>query len=1602
MKKYLFLLIAFFLVEQSNAQLVVTFSKEKDKFLKELNGVMTNGKIEKSVNTYNDFEKLTKDGKVPDSWFSYLASTCNLMSERNMSALTHYQPYIEAVVLAAKAGKTDAQILEWTDLVNDVIDNQKKGDNGQFLKMIDFSSSFFSAGALNITSAKAWKVTNTDCKMLFEDGKAKIRFANTSLLGCVRGDTTTILQTSGDYFPIENRWDGKNGKVDWSRASLDPAKVYCTLKKYSFSLTNFTYVVDTVTFYHTEYFKTPLLGRLTDKMVSSADSNNFSYPRFESFNSNVAIKDIAPNVTYNGGFSMHGAKVIGSSTEEEKASLNFFARDGKTRVLTAKSNAISIKKGEELGAEKAEVSIYFGADSIYHPQLNLVYKVNKREIRLLRGETGMGKAKFIDSYHNHEFQTDAIFWNLDSSVLNLKILQGQGKTPGIFESVNYFQKDLIRKLQGQVSYDPLSILKKLYEKNGSRDINALEVAKAFNPKLTETEARAIFYELVENGFILYNEQYGIVTVKDKTLNYVLANAKKIDYDIIRIKSAPESGNDYIDLKSSNIDLKGVTEIPISDSAFVYFQPKNKAVSLQKDRNMEFDGLIFGGRMDFFGEKFKFQYAPFTVDLTKVDTMRINVQDSGKVDRYGNPILIPLKSRIENMKGLLEIDAPINKSSRTRLPQFPRLYSREKAYIYYDDPTVAKGSYNRKNFFFELEPFRLDSLNNFSGDIINWKGKLSSGGIFPDIKDSVKIQRDGSLGFKSETPKDGYELYKGKGRYFGKFELNYNGLQGDGRITHSTSAFSTHDVRFYPDSMVANTDSFVIAKTFDGVKTPAVKGFNDHIFWRPIADSMHISMNNKDQAFNMYDDGLTTFKGDLLLTNKGLRGGGLLDWDQATLAARDFSFQTMNLSADTAALNIKTTGDKVTFKTPNVNAKVDFKTRIGDFVSNQKNIPTEFTYNKFTTAINEFKWFMDEKILDFKAPPSGPGEMFTSTKPDQKGLKFLGKRATYNLVTSLLRIEKVPEIRIADAAVVPDSGVVVIEEDAKIRQLINAVIIADTLTKTHRIEQATVDIYSINELKAFGKYNYTTKGIKQTIDFADINCKKETVGERKKDREDQWLLYAKAPISEAKPLQLYPKVNFHGDVNLASLNPLLNFKGYAKLELKHPKVRTSDFAINQDIKPDTLELKFDSTKSANLNYVFAGIHINPTSETAPFYATVMAPKDENRDITFFKANGIITQEANGTYNIGSQQKIREGALQGNLLKYDDKKGSVKTEGRYNLGANFGVIKTIASGSGEHLLDSNTFKFNLTLGLDLRTETKLQEKMEYYMAGDNVDLNDINYETEKQRKAIYELSDLKTDKKFLEEFDKTVSFNKRPKDLEHYLILSDVNFVFDSIDVALRSVGKIGVAMLGKKPINKKLEGYVEIQYKGGADLLTIYLKTGTNDWFFFEYRPGTLGVLTTYDDINTMIGATPPDKRRVKGENDRFYLYTLGSSMNKADFLAYMKDRAAGIIRPRFEPIIDMPFEGDSVNVIEPSGPVRNIAPRQENNEPGQPTPEQKQRIQEENEHNRLERMKMNNESILSGPPPDRVKPKEQPKEAPKEDTPTEQPKEETPEAPKQD
>jgi hypothetical protein len=1484
-------------------QTLATFPTEKDKFLKAVDQLLKASKSDALAATDDEFMKNVKDGAITDAQVQEIIVTANVLAPRGLQPFPYYNNFFMSINNMVRNKVSGDRLFTWLKVCASVARNQKKGDNKDLAKYLEFSIAMSQYNAMYHSAGRTWRSDAANYTLSYENAKAVVSFPAGKLTGSSTTDTIYIYNTSGKFLPSEDKWYGKGGKVDWTRNKMSASNVYANFRsEYTINFDNTIYTVDSVEFYYKDFFQTPLYGNFTDKFISGGNDSSASYPRFNSTGRNITMKDVVPNATYVGGFGLWGSKVIGVGTPDTPAAVTFFRKD-KKRMLTAYSQSFTIRKGEEVSSPKTEVMIFNGNDTIYHPELTLTYKAKNNEVKMLRGESGISKSKFFDSYHNHEFEVDAIIWNLDSNRMKLQTLNGVGQVGSIFESNNYFNKDRIRKIQGGASYEPLSIIKRMYEKTGSKQLNATDLARAIDPHLTEEQAKSLYYELVEMGFIRYDEAAGIVTMRDKVINYVMSNSKKVDYDIIRIKSIPKDGIDYIDLKNNNVELKGVASVPISDTASVVIFPANKTIKLQKDRDMEFDGLVYGGRLDFFGKNYKFDYAPFTIDLNGLDSMRINIPDSANsLDEYGQPKLRTLLTDIIGVKGLLEVDAPINKSGRTRLSQFPKLTSKDKSYASYEDPAIAGGAYKRKDFYFEINPFKLDSLNSFTPSVINWGGRLVSGGIFPDVKNNLHIMPDLSLGFDITTPDNGLDLYKDitkdGSKYEGGLTLNHKGLSGKGTINHLTATFTSQDIMFYPDSLRAVADTFHIKKIPDGVRTPEVTSGGNMVFWKPKSDSMLIFM--KTTPFAMYEN-QTKLSGNLLLTGKGLRGSGLLDWREANITSRDFQFRSDDLAADTAGLDIKSaSGDKVTFKTPNVNAKIDFKNRVGDFKTNTPDIPTEFAYNNFKTDIGEFKWYIDQKILDFNVPKGSNGEYFTSTRTSQLGLKFLAKRATYNLETSILRAEQVPYINIADAKVVPDSGIVVIEGEAKIDQLKNATIYVDTITNRHKIVNCTVDIISKAELKGTGEYSFSTAGHKdQKITFNDIKCTKEVIGDNKKNQFNEYSLVAKGDVGDsANPFYIYPNVTYHGEAYLYGKNPYLFMKGYAKINFKNPDVTSDDFKIIDDINPDTLFLHYDSTtKSSDGPRTVTGIYFDKQGELPTIYHALFTQIHHASDLCLFKAPGVVTFNARtNEYLMGDEDKIKKGLLAGNLMKYNDDKGIIKGEGEMSLGADFQVIRSEAAGTMEVDLKKKQYTFNMTFGLDMKTGNKsLDEKFQTIMFNDNTDLPDINYEGDRFKMVYSNLADPKVDDKLIKNLDVVPTF-VRPKDFDYSLVFSDVNFIYDPDDLTLRSYGKIGVAMVGDKAINKRLDGFIEIGLKNNN--FNIYIKTGANEWFYFEYKPNSLGLISSYDDYNRIVGTiimTPSEKRKITGDKNQWYVVNLGSTINKGAFLDAMKEKNSPLL-----------------------------------------------------------------------------------------------------------
>jgi hypothetical protein len=259
------------------------------------------------------------------------------------------------------------------------------------------------------------------------------------------------------------------------------------------------------------------------------------------------------------------------------------------------------------------------------------------------------------------------------------------------------------------------------------------------------------------------------------------------------------------------------------------------------------------------------------------------------------------------------------------------------------------------------------------------------------------------------------------------------------------------------------------------------------------------------------------------------------------------------------------GDQVTFKTPNVRGKVDFVKRIGEFKANNEDIPTEFTNNFFKTNINEFFWDMDKKILDFKSPSGSPGAYFTSTHAQKDSLRFMAKRGIFDMTNSIIKVEEVSRFYVADAEIQPDSNKATILPGGNIDTLRNAVIIADTLNKYHRIYDATLYVDARNKYDGTGKYDYRYGDMKKIINLSKISVKEDKLSRKKK----AFTTYAEGIIEETDSFKIHPDIDFKGMASFVATDTGVTFDGYAKMKIG--AVQTDWFSFKDKIDPNNFVL-----------------------------------------------------------------------------------------------------------------------------------------------------------------------------------------------------------------------------------------------------------------------------------------------------------------------------------------------------------------------------------------------------------------------------------------------
>ncbi len=1038
----------------------------------------------------------------------------------------------------------------------------------------------------------------------------------------------------------------------------------------------------------------------------------------------------------------------------------------------------------------------------------------------------------------------------------------------------------------------------------------------------------LFLEMVKDGFLVYNDENGTITLRDKLFHYAASvNRKQRDHDFdkIRIKSVPshnnkKAANAVFDMKKGVIETYGVQEFILSDSQQVVAKPFEGLVEMKKGRDMDFNGVMTGGFCNFTGMNFHFIYEIFHVELDSINFMDIFIFKRERYDENaglmaGRPKKErainkqtqelsydkePINSVIEGGTGLLLIDVPSNKSGRMISdPIYPSFELTTNSRVYYDRNNRLGDVYPRESFYYELEPFMLDGMDELEPEQLVFDGKLYAADIFEPITEKLSVMyHDLSLGFETETRgNDPNPVYirddkKGKGVFKGIVGVSNEGFLGNGTLNYLGATIESEYIEFIPDYFKAdNVDSFLlVGSERDGVAFPDVKGQQVKIEWTPYSDSMYVESIDVDgipfQFFDSTDFNLSD--GSITLTPRGLKGRGTFDWHGATMKSNpggDFDFGSLSIASKSTSLMLKTYGElKFAFDNENVEAVVDFEKQTGDFISLEQDLATDLPYNSYETTLNKFHWDMATNHIIMEAQ-DGKSGFFLATEQSQDSLIFKGEIADFDLNTSLLKIDGVEFIRVADAFIYPKDKHVEIEGGSKMHTLLDSRVVADTLNQNHVIQRATINVLSRREYIADGFLEFNVEGFKeQEILFDNVTVSQSSPG--------SFITVGSGAVSDSANFFLDKRTRFKGNVNLIASSKLLNFKGYAKIS--SAAIPTQEwFAINSEVDKKDVSIEYDNPKNPEGQVMYVGLFLD--LDTMVLYPTVLSPKRNPSDRSIFSATGVLKfDNRKEIYSFGDSSRVLNDGDAGKLFTVSEKNLKVTASGRFDFNKGFNSVTSPpvlvdVVGDFSFFLDTESeYLFETSMNLDFYVPQALKDVIVTDLLSNPELADKVLYASIKNDKLFQHMKNYVPDERKFDKMWKKVKDDERlqlPNGFKYTFFFINNKFLWSPKTQSFITKGRrLQLSSVGGKHIGQVVKGHLEIlNDPARGDALTFYFASANGDWYYFSYQNGFLKTVSSNPLYNNAISSLKPKDRRVKTPNGTYYEVLISNPSDYSSF-----------------------------------------------------------------------------------------------------------------------
>ena len=1363
--------------------------------------------------------------------------------------------------LEAKRARSSPDVSEFLETLNAIADNKtgsvisqgylnlatkySQGELRQFKKYNDAMLLLLRESVLSRTTTRDWRIVQDEYKIVEENGQPAVVFSGAQLGLYTGSDTILIDDADGTYYPYDAKWIGTKGTVLWTKAGFTPEEAYATLGNYTINLNSASYDADSVLFYFPRIGEKSYQGKLSDKASIGSGSGLRGYPQFTSYEAVLELNNLFENIDYSGGFTIQGSEILGTGTDSLRAQVTIKQND--TIRMRVASQSFSIQP-DRIAALEAAISIYLESDSVFHNQQIFSYIDNSKTVTLSKERTGLSQSPYSDTYHYLEFTIDNVVWNINTDSMLFKSIANPQRVMPV-SSQFLFTENEYAIIRGALGYNPLQRIYNYVTPPSPVTFHIDDLARYFNN--TPENIQNLLLLLAVKGYLYYDPSSGIITVKNKLKHYVLSHLKVTDYDNIQFESQVEDRtipNASLHLSDSRMDFFGVETVVISDSQATYIYPKDGELSVNKSLGLNFDGQVHSGRFDYWGDSFQFNYQKNYIELDDLDSVKFKYPD---YDEKGNYIgLRQIQTAIENVTGILYVDAPDNKSGLKPIDSFPIFDCFKKSFVFYDRAYIYDSVYDRERFFYTIDPFRVVNLDKFTADGLQFPGELTAADITPKIRNALTIQEDFSLGFIQPSPTSGYAMYKGKGTGRGTFYLSNRGYIADGAISYLAADSRSANHILFPDSMESFTSEFDLNRTA-GSSYPPAFGEDVTTHWVPYMDSMYVF--KKEKPIKVYD-GRIDFAGDLVLTPKELVGRGTVNYQNLSMSSQSFAFLPNNVKSKESQLKINNiVGGGSALVASDVEANIDLNTEVGQFLTNEDTTRIYLPSNAFATTLQKFTYDFKSSQVDFNKGENQYEEdavFISEAKEGEDPLVFESSKAVFTLEDQNILAQNVPFLLVADAKIVLPNNELNIKKGGDIGTVQGAEIYASAENENHRIYNALVNIFGKDKFTGFGYYNYLGSNVDSTqIYFNDIRV----------DAEGHTL--AKATINDTALFMIGPGFQFRGLATLRSQAYELYFAGGVKPAHNLKGLGTEWIAVNDSFGENRIVLNLNEAKNEQGQELTTAVYYDEAGTEIDRVFLGKPAKESNHIVT--SATGyLFFDDLDSVYHLGPKEYIdfiRDGyqpdftAKGYRLARVIPKTNNFELWGPFDFSTSFKHIDYQMAGKYIYNTRYLTDLFTTSMMINI----PISEEAALVMADSFVD---NAYQAEASigeggwiENAFALMIEKKSDREAVVGEFNSSGFIPSVDATRKTFIITKAEFRYNEAYNALLSDGPIHVANVASTPVDKQIGGGIMIQNKEkNEDRFTMLFQSSPGGFHYFSYNTGAMYYLSSDYDFNDIM------------------------------------------------------------------------------------------------------------------------------------------------------